>query len=141
MNRGLGVVLMVSALLGCGSRHDSVTPVSSLRVLHASPDAPAVDVALDGEVVLSGVPFEGGSGFLTVASGSTRIEVRPTKTTTDVIDATVDLAMGGHYTAIAIGPVASIAPLLLAEDLTPPRKGDAKVRVVHASVAAGPVDV
>jgi hypothetical protein len=42
---------------------------------------------------------------------------------------------------IATGPVAAIAPLVLEDDLTTPAAGNIKLRLVHASPTAGPVDI
>src|SRR5262245_54902829 len=58
----------------------------TLRVLHASPDAPNVDVLVDGAVALSNVPFQAGSGYLPLPAGPHRLQVAPAGTTTAVID-------------------------------------------------------
>jgi hypothetical protein len=112
-----------------------------LRVVHASPDAPNVDVAVNGKTVLTDVPYEAASKYLTVAAGSTKIEVRPTGTTTDVISATVPLTAKKDYTVLAVDRVASIAPLVLTDDNTAPATGQIKLRLVHASPSAGNVDI
>src|SRR5262245_55106815 len=57
--------------LGCGEDH------ARLRVVHASPDAPNVDVLVDGKSVLTNVPYATASDYLTVTAGTRRIEVRP----------------------------------------------------------------
>ena len=50
---------------GCGdSGH------AQLRVVHASPDAPNVDVLVDGKIVLTNVAYEAASNYLTVSAGS-----------------------------------------------------------------------
>src|SRR6188768_2616782 len=51
-----------------------------VRVLHASPDAPAVDVHLDGAIVeeLTNVPFGTSSGYLEIPAGDHNIKVYPT---------------------------------------------------------------
>ena len=50
---------------------------SRVRVLHASPDAPAVDVYLDDAIVdaLTNVPFGTLSDYLTIPAGSYNIKV------------------------------------------------------------------
>lgn len=121
---------------GCGDSERS-----RLRVVHASPDAPNVDVALDGKVVLTDVAYTEASGYLTIASGSRRVEVRPTGTTQDVIDATVSFSRNKDYTVLAVDTVANIAPLLLTDNNTAPPAGQIKLRLVHASPSAGPVDI
>jgi hypothetical protein len=145
----LVALLVVGSGCGTDGRQGSVgatasgalTATAALRVLHASPDAPAVDVLVDGDSVLAAVPYKTGSPFFSVPAGSDALEVRPTGTTTDVIDLRTSLAAGRAYTAIAVGPVASIQALLLTDDVAPPTTGSVKLRIVHASPSAGPVDV
>jgi hypothetical protein len=129
----LGVTLLST---GCGDDGRS-----RLRVVHASADAPNVDVLLESKTVLKDVAFKRESGYLSVSDGSRRVRVRPTGGTQDVIDAQVKLADRKDYTVIAVGPVASIEPLLLTDDNVPPSAGNVKLRLVHASPTAGPVDI
>jgi hypothetical protein len=130
----VGVALFTSAC-GDDAHH------SRLRVVHASPDAPNVDVAIDGKTVLTNVPYETASNYLTLNSGTRRVEVRATGTTTDVIDASPSFARNTDYTILAVDFVASIAPLVLTDDNSAPTAGNIKLRLVHASPSAGPVDI
>jgi len=140
--RLLRVVALGSALLAMNAAAVSADGNARVRVLHASPDAPAVDVLLDGTIVpsLTNVPFGVISGYLTVPAGEHNVKVVATGTDTAVIDATVTLAAGTSYTIAAIGPVASIQPKIFVDDPNP-QAGSAKVRVVHLSPDAPAVDV
>ena len=132
------VVAVSTFTTGCGdSGH------ASLRVVHASPDAPNVDVVVDGKTVLTNVPYEQASNYLTVDDGSRHIQVRPTGTTTNVIDTNVTLASKSYETVLAVGTVSdsSLTALPLQDDNTPPASGQIKLRLVHASPSAGPVDI
>jgi len=136
----LAITTMVLAAtvftVGCGdSGH------AQLRVVHASPDAPNVDVLVDGKTVLTNVAYEASSNYLTVSAGSRKIEVRAHGSSQDVINATVSLTRNKYYTVLAVDKVASITPLVLADDNTPPASGQIKLRLVHASPTAGPVDI
>lgn len=115
--------------------------VSRLRAVHASPDAPAVDVLIDGTVALAGVSYKQFSPYAELISGAHRIQVNPANSTASVIDATPTLDAGSDYTVIAVDRVAQIAPLLLKDDNTPPAAGNVKVRLVHGAPSAGLVDV
>jgi len=116
---------------------------ASLRVVHASPDAPNVDVVVDGKTVLTNVAYEAASNYLTVDAGSRHIQIRPTGTTTNVIDATVKLTKKNYYTVLAVGKVAdsSLSALELTDDHSAPSPGQIKLRLVHASPTAGAVDI
>ena len=116
---------------------------SMVRVLHASPDAPAVDVYLDDTAVsaLTNVPFGVISGYLAVPSGAHNVKVYATGTTTSpVIDADVTVAAGKKYTIAATGAVASITAQVI-QDTPSPSCTTAKVRVVHFSADAPAVDI
>jgi len=122
--------------MGCGDSGSA-----QLRVVHASPDAPNVDVLVNGNKVLTNVAYEGASTYLKVSVGQRRIEVRPTGTSTDVIDVTPTLAKNTYYTVLAVNKVANIMPLLLQDDNTPPASGQVKVRFIHAAPSAPNVDI
>lgn len=133
-----GLILLVASVItmGCGSDDNA-----RVRVVHASPDAPNVDVAVDGKTVLTNVPYATASDYLTVKSGTRKIEVRATGTTQDVINASPKFAGKQDYTVLAEDFLASIAPGVLTDNNSSPDSGKVRVRVVHASPSAGPVDV
>jgi LPXTG-motif cell wall-anchored protein len=114
-----------------------------VRVVHASPDAPAVDVYVDGNKALSNVPFFTASDYLPLPAGEHRFQVTPTGQAADkaVIDAQVTVEAGKAYTVAATGKVAEIKPTILADNLSAPVAGKAHVRVVHASADAPAVDI
>lgn len=114
---------------------------AGLRAAHLSPDAPNVDVYVDGSKVLTDVPFKAISAYLLVNSGKRQLQINPTGTMTPVIDVPLDIAAMSSNTAAAVGFVASIEPLAIADDLTPPTAGNAHVRVIHASPDAPNVDI
>jgi hypothetical protein len=116
---------------------------AKVRVIHASPDAPAVDVYVNGNAALTNVPFFTASDYLDLPAGSYRIQVTPTGAPADqaVIDATATVEAGKAYTIAATGPVASIAPTIIVDNLSAPAAGSVKVRVYHFSPDAPAVDV
>ncbi len=140
------LALVGVALLGLAACSDDDEPTGAerrgtIRVVHASPDAPAVDVLVDNAQVLTNVAYRGASPFLAVEPGSRNIQVRATGTTTTVINADLDVATRGDYTVLATGLLAGIQPLVATDDLSDPTAGNVKVRVIHAAPAAAGVDV
>lgn len=114
-----------------------------VRVLHASPDAPAVDVYVNGNLTLSSVSFFTASDYLDLPAGTYRVQVTPagSPASAAVIDASATIEAGKAYTIAATGPVASIKPTIIVDDLSAPAGGQAKVRVYHFSPDAPAVDV
>ncbi len=115
---------------------------AKVRVIHGSPDAPAVDVYVNNNKVLTNVPFFTVSDYLDLAGGSYDIKVTATGQTDAVIDAKGVAVEGGKaYTIAAAGKVAEIKPYILPDNLMAPAAGKAHVRVVHLSPDAPAVDV
>jgi hypothetical protein len=114
---------------------------AKVRVLHGSPDAPNVDVVVDGSKVLTNVPFGAISDYLTVPAGKHQVQVFATGTTTGaVIDANLTLDAGTSYTVAATNSVAKIEAQVIVDD--PSASCDtAQVRAVHLSADAPAVDV
>ena len=76
-----------------------------VRFVHASPDAPAVDIAVKGGPVLfSNIAFKGVGAYTPVAAGTYDLEVRPAGKM-DVVLAVpgVKLEDGAVYTVFAMG--------------------------------------
>jgi hypothetical protein len=146
VNRSLALLARLAvagAMLLAFAGPASASSHAMVRVLHASPDAPAVDVFLDDTKVeaLTNVPFGVISDYLEVPAGDHNVKVYATGTTTDpVIDADVTVATGGMYTIAATGAVAAIEAQVL-EDAPAPSCDTAQVRVIHFSADAPAVDI
>lgn len=136
----LVAMLMALALVPAAFAQSGMAMV---RVIHASPDAPAVDVYVNGNIAVSNVPFFTASDYLDLPAGTYQIQVTPTgePATAAVIDASATVEAGKAYTIAATGLVANIAPTIIEDDLTAPAAGNAHVRVYHFSPDAPAVDV
>lgn len=113
-----------------------------VRVVHASPDAPAVDVWVEGGIVFENVAFEEITDFVQVPAGVYNVQVVPTGTTMPVvIEADLDLMGGIDYTVVATDLLADINPVILTADGGGPAAGNAWVRFFHGSPDAPAVDI
>lgn len=141
----LGALGAISMVLWAAASPASAQEMARVRVVHASPDAPAVDVYADGSRVLSNVPFKGSSDYLPVPAGPHNFKVYATganpASDTAVIDADATLAAGKDYTIAAVGKVADIKPAVFEDNNSAPAAGKAHVRVIHASPDAPAVDI
>jgi Domain of unknown function (DUF4397) len=134
LRRALGLVAALG-LLAALAVPVSAQDEASVRVVHASPDAPNVDVWVDGTKVLTDVPYAAVSDYLAVPAGDHNVQVAATGSTDPVIDADLTLAAGTSYTVAATGMLADITATVLVDDRTP-ASGQAKLRVFHASPSA-----
>lgn len=143
MKRMMLAALAVTALVASGCSDDASGPnaTAQLRVVHGSPDAPAVDVLVDGQPVLTGVTYLTASNYLSVAAGSRTITINAAGTANTVINATLNLPANSAGTVIATNLLASIEPLVLVDDLSDPAAGNIKLRLVHGAPNVGEVDI
>ena len=139
---GAGTALLV-APVGASSASEEE---AGLRVAHASPDAPNVDVYVDGDAVIENLAFGAVTDYLEVPAGAYDIAVKVAGTETTVFSAEgVELA-AEDYTAVALGEVGSDDTeftVSLFEDTNGANLGEeeARVRAIHASPDAPNVDV
>ena len=115
---------------------------ADLMVIHASPDAPGVDLLID-DVKKNSAPltYPNNTGYLNLESGTINIKVNVAGTSTSVINGDLDMESDKNYSVFANGAVASISALVLEDDLTTPAAGKAHVRFVHLSPDAPAVDI
>jgi hypothetical protein len=114
-----------------------------VRVVHASPDAPAVDVWVNDTITaFSNAPFKGITDYVELDAGIYNVKVVPAGATEPVvIEADLELAADTDYTVVAVGQLAAIEPLVLMDNNSMPAAGKAHVRFVHASPDAPAVDI
>lgn len=124
--------------LGIGAEGDAC-----INVVHVSPDAPAVDVYLNGEVALEGLEYGSFSDWVAVPAGEHQVQVTAAGEAPDtaVIDAMVTLDEGTAYQIAATGLLADITPQIYPVNLTSVDEDSARLRVIHASPDAPAVDV
>ncbi|MBK1872772.1 DUF4397 domain-containing protein [Marinobacter sp. 1-3A] len=124
---------------------------AGVRVVHASSDAPNVDVYVDGQstpladIAFGSVaPFAFLDGYAALPAGDARIQVAAAGTGLGgglvVIDETLPLVNGQGYTALAVGQLAGIEALVV-EDQVRSIATQASLRIIHASTQAGNVDI
>lgn len=117
---------------------------ANVRVLHASPDAPAVDVFVDGSEAISDLAFDDITEYVSLPAGDHSIQVFPASADgmgDPVIEADVTLMADTDYTIAAVGLLAGIEPLVLVDDSGAPAAGETNLRFVHASPDAPAVDI
>jgi hypothetical protein len=113
-----------------------------VRVVHASPDAPAVDVLVQNNPAFTNVAFARATEFAALPAGTYDVKVVPAGATSPVvIEANLTLAGGTDYTVVATGLLANIAPVGLTASGGRPAAGKAWVRFLHASPDAPAVDI
>lgn len=132
-------------LTGCEEDDEVTAPeISNAQVMavHASPDAPDVDLLVDNtKVNSSALMYPNNTGYLEVPEGMHNFKINAAGTSNTVIDADLELDPDTYYTVFAADVLSDIKPIVLEDDLTTPAAGQAHVRFVHLSPDAPAVDV
>ncbi len=134
-------VYLIAQLPGATTvRIDAVS--QELRVLHLSPDAPAVIPVLGGNNPLGQIPFGQSTDYVTVGSASANLAVTTDGTLgTSVLTADLPLERGKRYTAVAYGNLANIGATYFVDDPAGLAAGNIRVRAIHGAPSVGQVDI
>ena len=120
-----------------------------IRLAHFSPDTKSVDVTLTSLsssktwLKLDDVSYGEVSAYQRVPAGTYVAAMKPAddSSATAMINQSVTVKDNYAYTVAAVGEKADLKGKVISDDLTPPKKGTAKVRLLQASNVAPSVDV
>lgn len=142
-----GVTALSLAAAAFGSL---ITPASaqannaSVRVVHAVPDAQAVDVYVDDKRTLSSLAFKRVTGYLSLPAGRHSVKLYTTTARgqgTPLASQDVDLNGGWDYTIAATGRANGVQLRVFSDNLNLPGQGKTNVRVYHLSPNAPAVNL
>ena len=139
---------LASVIFAAGCSEDD-DPVSSnnqvektrVKVVHASPDAPGVDLLVDNKIVGTNLTYPQNTDYLELEAGMHNIKVNVTGTSTTVINADVNLDANKNYSVFAVDAVSNLSTLILSDELNQPAEGKAHIRFIHLSPDAPSVDI
>jgi hypothetical protein len=141
LKNGLASATVIGTLLfaGCGTENRP-----QLRVVHTSPDAPKVNVSLNGATVISELDYAQSSGYINVNKGSYKVIVEAIVPGGNIDAITINdfkIAENNKTTVFAIDKVASITSLVVKESAAKPSSKQVAINVIHAAPSAPEVDV
>jgi hypothetical protein len=151
---GLLVVVVAALVVGAGLTAAGQSIVgeesqdsSFLRVAHASPDAPAVDIYVNNESTLTDVPFGTVSDYQSLPAGTYNVTITAAGDRDAVVfDGKVTLEPREVYTIAASGEVSEDAatdfePVVYRDNALQPQENMSAVSVIHLVPDAPTVDV
>jgi hypothetical protein len=116
--------------------------LAEFKVLNASSVASPLNVLVDGNIVLSNIPFAGISNYVTASAGSHTFAVQATATPgANLLTLVATLASATDTSLALSGPAGALVPLVLNDNNLPPPAGRARVRFANVSPGLGPLDV
>ena len=115
-----------------------------VRVVHAMPAQPAVDAFTGDSRAFSNVTYKTVTPYAELMDDRQQLTLKPAGKPGPLAENSENFAGGKHYTVLAL-PTSAQDPKpelrVLADDLTPPSSGKARVRVINASPDVGEIDV
>ncbi|ATC96623.1 DUF4397 domain-containing protein [Pseudoalteromonas tunicata] len=154
--RTLSLIALATTLVACNDDDDKKVEIETpppapvvktyLRVLHASADAPLVNVKVNNNIVVEGADYSVGSTFfeLDAASYSVAVDaILPDETATVIGPVDLDLMGNKQYSVVALGTVAksTLEPLIISRDVTELASGNVRLQVLHGAPDVPQVDV
>jgi hypothetical protein len=133
------LALAVSAVLLMQQGLAAQANWSRVRVAHAVPGGPEVDVYVDGEEVASDVAYQDVTPYESLLAGPHSVEVRLSSLPITLISETVVLTGGMDATVVGVGQGLNITATLLQDDNSPANINS--VRFVHLSPGTSAIDV
>ena len=149
------VICSAFLLSGCWLDDDDdkatvpVEPITTanVRVVHASADAPTVDILIGGTAINSklDVDYQSATAWFPIVSNTYDIAVEANLPGDDanVLELTANLAGDQTYTVLAVGSVAegTLEALVVQNALSSVGAGNVRAQVVHAAANAPEVDI
>jgi hypothetical protein len=138
--------LLPVALLGvlaCSEKVVDVGPGSTakIRLVHGAAATEALNLKVDGQIVLQGVAVTEISDFAEVEAGNRTIAVTVQGTGQTLVSRPVTLARDGEYTMLISGTLADPEDMIASDTAFIASATKAKIRVIHAARNAPPLDV
>lgn len=136
------VVVTTGLLVGTAAVGATAEGMSLVRLVHASPNGPAVDIYVDGQRATQALKFGDITPYAVVPAGTHRIQVLSASagpTSTALIDTQATLQPDTAYSILAADKATNMSMLVLTDTLTIEPGNKAFVRLVHLSPDAPPV--
>lgn len=122
--------ILLCILYGCGLTGGETTPPSAgIYIIHASPDAPAIDVTLNNNTIASSYAYGKDSGYFLKFPGTYALQLSQTGTGTDFIDELLNLPAGKYYSLYVADSFSTVKVLFIEDKLTADTFSYAKVRL------------
>jgi hypothetical protein len=137
----LAALAMVAAVLtGCQGM-SRVQPVSQVRVIDASPDAPAIDIRQNSATNLYNVGFGTVSSYIPVAPGDYTHAAYTAGTSQQLAAVKASFLDGGQYTVLTGNTAAALQMSVLRDRSTPAPAGQVALRIVSQTTRPAAFDL
>ncbi len=116
-------------------------PVSSFAVVHASADAPNLDVFANTGLVVQNFAYGADTGYYATQSGTYNFQVAVTATATALVSQDITMAPDKAYSVFIIDSFSKIKLTAVEDNFTAPPGDSVRIRFLHFSPDAPAVDI
>jgi hypothetical protein len=137
----VGLALLLGALPGCQNITGAV-PVSELRIIDASPDAPGLDIYQGGSALAYNVGFGTVTSYVSIAPGISTVSADTAGSKQQLTTARGTFAVSTQYTVLVGNVAADLGETILTDQSGPAPSGEISIRILdQATTFATGVDV
>lgn len=130
------VLLAAAGILSCGKKTSS-KPQAFVRLIHGVPDAPDLDLAPDGNVLIGGVGFGAATDYRSVDAGGFNVRIQLKGAVSVLSNGDVVADAGKYYTLVVTDSLYKSKTSVVTDNRTDPPAGKALIRFFHL-VGNGP---
>jgi hypothetical protein len=134
------LAILTAALAGCQGIA-GIQPSTQVRVIDASPDAPALDIHQNTSVGVYNIRFGTVSSYITLTPGPYTHTAFTAGTQQQLAAVHGNFVTGGQYTVLAGNIAASLQMSVLKDQSTPAPPGLAAIRFLDQSTRNGALDI
>ena len=138
--RALAAVTLAAliALLLVATSASAQAGSGRVRVMHASPDTPPVDIFVDGAKAVTALAFPANTGYVSLPAGTHNVKVFVSPSDgsgTPALEADLNVGAGKDYTVLAVGLVGDGSTLPFSRSKTTmPRRQPEKLTCVLSTL-------
>jgi hypothetical protein len=117
--------------------------LTTVRFVHAVPEAPNIDIIVDGQPIIQDLAFGNFTQYVTIAPGKRQFQVVSTGETgaKPTVETSSDLDEGSSYIITILGQIGDARAKVNEVQLDALGPGKSRVRLIHASPDAGETDL
>lgn len=120
---------MLCMIYGCGlTGGETIPPAAGVYIINASPDAPAIDVALNNNTIANGYAYEKDSGYFLNSPGTYAFKISQTTSGTVLLDQLINFPAGAYHSLFLIDSFNMLKVLFIEDKLTTDTSSYAKIR-------------